>query len=306
MKGRGDGAGGRRALVLGKPARRSLLPVITAVVVVAVLVRASPTVGAGLGTTTTGLLTLAIMLLAAAYAVRRRFLRLSLYIIRPFVEIRVLRPLRPLAVRLDKLRSWRVAHLALGVLCLLPLRWHVAAGRGGLLEQILLAVVALVIATGVLGVLLQYLIPQLLLGAIEREVRVRDVHEKQQALYVEAEERILGRISDLLVDTYVTKVKPILLGDTPRRRLLEATLRRQDPGALVRGHLWNLLDQLNEKEAETFRGLIDLAEEKVRLDLNLFQIQVTTAWLVWHDAAVACAGALVTLHVVSAFYFGGP
>ena len=109
----------------------------------------------------------------------------------------------------------------------------------------------------------------------------------------------------MLVDAYLTAVRPVLQGETSRLRLFEATIRRQDPGALMHGAAWRFLERLDEKDAETYRDLISLAEQKGRLDLNLFQLKLSTGWLIFHDAAVACGAALVVLHIFSVLYFGG-
>lgn len=260
--------------------------------------------GVRVGVYTSGLLTVAGMLAAGAYAARRRVLILSLYLLRPFVAVPALRPFKALAVRLDQLRSWRLAHLAIGSLVLLPLWWHVEEAQGGLIETALLTLVALSLATGAVGVGLQYALPHALLQTLEREVRTRDVEQKQRAIFVAAEERILGR-SEPLVQAYLEAIRPILQGDTPRLRLLEATLRGQDPGALVRGRRLRLLEQLDETDRPVFHELLDLAERKVRLDLNAFHLQLGTAWLTFHAAAVVCAAALVAVHIVSVLYFGG-
>lgn len=293
-----------RALTVGMAARRGPLTVVAWAALVWLSHALLARLGLHVGVYTSGLLCLAVMLGAAAYAARRRMLVLSLYLLRPFVVVPALRPFRALAVRLDQMRNWRVTHLALGTLVLLPLWWHVEGARGGWLETTLLAVVAIILLTGIVGVLLQYAMPQALQQLTEREVRIRDVEEKRRAAFVQAEERILGA-PEPLVEAYLQAVRPILQGDTSRLRLLEATLRGLDPGALVRGRCLRLLEQLDEKDGATFRALLDLAESKVRLDLNLFHLQLGTGWLVFHDTAVVCGGALVTMHILSVLYFGG-
>ncbi len=293
-----------RRLALSAPTRRGLLPILGATVLAAFVLMRLSELEAHIGVMTSGLLTLGGMLLAAAYALRRRFLRLSLYLLRPFAVVPFLRPLQTLAVRLDQLRNWRVAHLVIGIVCVVPLGWHVRAAHGGVIEQVLFVCVFLVIGSGLLGALLQYLLPQSLLHATERQVRIRDVHEKQQALYVEAEEQILGRKNETFIESYIAEVKPVLLQDTPVLSLCQAVLLRKDPGARIHKRLVLLLERLEEPEREAFRHVIDLAEEKVRLDLNLFQLKLTTGWLVFHAIVVIGGGALTALHIVSVLYFG--
>lgn len=289
----------------GVAARRGPLIVVAAATALWLGHLAAARLGVQLGPWTSGWLTLAAMAAAGCYAVRRRFLILSLYMLRPFVVVQPLRRFRALAVWLDQLRNWRVAHLAIGILSGLPLWWHIESAPRGVIEIALLVGVAAVLGSGLLGVALQYMMPHALLQIVEREVRVRDAEEKRRALFVQAEERIPGR-SEALVQAYLEAVKPILQGETSRLRLFEATLRGLDPGALVRGRGGlELLEQLDEKDAKTFRDFLDLAERKVWVDLNLFQLELSTGWLTLHAAAVVCAATLAALHVCSVFYFGG-
>jgi hypothetical protein len=298
------GTSRRRTLRPSAAARRGPLTVIAGAALVWLIHAGLARRGVHVGSYTSGLLTLAAMLAASCYAARRRVLILSLYLIRPFAIVPPLRPFKTLAVRLDQMRSWRVAHLLIGTLLVLPLWWHVEAGRGGPLEVGVLVLIILILASGLLGVVLQYAMPHALLQILERQVRVRDVDEKRRAIFVQAEERILGG-SEPLVQAYLEAVRPILQTETSRWRLLEATLRGQDPGALVRGRRLRLAEELVEKDAATFRELLDLAEHKVRLDLNLFHLDLSTGWLVFHAAAVVCGAALVTIHIFSVLYFGG-
>lgn len=294
----------RRLPGFGIPLRRGVVPVLAACAVawgVGALVvpqRHSISVAAS------GWMTLGAMMLAAAYVVRRRFRLLSLYLIRPFVALPRLRRFRPFVVRLDELRNWRVAHLWIGTLCLLPLYWHVQVADGGMLEWVMLATIGAVVVTGFCGVMLQYLLPQSMLRSVEREVRLRDVQEKQRAIFVEAEERILGR-SDALVDAYLRFLRPVLDTEPSRRRTVIATLRRADPGQIVRARLETLGVELEENDAAIFAELTRLTERKVRLDLNALQLEITAGWLVFHAGSVACAGILLLLHLGSIAYFGG-
>ena len=293
-----------RRFGLSAPMRRGLLPILGATVLATTLLMSLSELGTQLGVMTSGLLTLGGMLMAAAYALRRRFLRLSLYTLRPFAVVPFLRPLQHFAAQCDQLRNWRVAHLIIGLVCIVPLWWHVQAAHGGVIEQLLFGCVVLVIGSGLFGALVQYLLPQSLLSAAERQVRMRDVQEKQRELYVEAEEQILGHKTDNFIETYLAEVKPVLLQETPVFALCQALLLRKDLGARLQQRLILLLERLEQHEHEAFQHLIGLAEEKVRLDVNLFQLSLTTGWLVFHDAVIVVGGGLTLLHIIAVLYFG--
>lgn len=284
--------------------RRGILPVLAAAAVVWMIDALVALRDPAIGVATSGWMALGAMALAAAYMLRRRFRLLSLLVLRPFVASPALRRFTAVLVRWDEMRNWRVAHVWIGVLFLLPLHWHVQAANGGVLEQVLFVTIIVAVATGLVGVVLQYLLPRAMLRSAEREVRLRDVRAEQHAVFVAAEERILGR-SDALVDAYLRVLRPILDADSPRRRLLLATVRRTDPGEWVRRRVASLDGTLAEEDAATFTELSRLAERKVRLDLNSFQLEMTTRWLGLHAGAVACAAVLLVLHLLSVAYFGG-
>lgn len=292
----------QRSLLASPAARRGPLPLaawLAAAALTAVVLRP---LARNFGVNATGVMTLAFVLAAALYAARRRSVLVSLYLIRPFVVFRPLQRFQQFAVRLDQLQHWRTLHLGLGLLALVPFSWHVTAARGGLIEQALLIMILLVVLTGVIGVGLQYAMPNAMLRLVEREVRVRDVEERRRALFVLAEERILGR-SDALVDSYLRLLRPVLQGDTRWWRLLAATLRGEELGADVRREVQRM--PLARDDALLLSELFDLAEQKLRLDLNLFHLAVTTAWLTLHAAAVSCALALTGFHIATVLYFGG-
>jgi hypothetical protein len=87
--------------------------------------------------------------------------------------------------------------------------------------------------------------------------------------------------------------------------LLGATLRRTDPGEIVHARTVSLGADLNDDDSAIFAELSRITERKVRLDLNAFQLEMTTGWLVFHAGAAACAGVMVLLHLFSVAYFGG-
>ncbi len=290
----------RRVSVLGAFLLRGLLLVLGLAGVCLLL--AAVLGGSSQPQVASGLLTLVLMLTAGLYAARRRSMRLSLLILRPFWKIDFLRPYRSLAVRLDRTQSWRTAHLIVGVLWALALWWHVDASRGTWLETSLLAGCILVLASGVFGGFLQFWLPRSMLQIIEREVREEDVIARQNTIFVAAEEKILGG-SERLVDAYLSEIRPRLV-DSPRQiGLFEDTLRRRDPGAHLRGRLWRLPEGMDDSDAEKVRELVDLAEHKGRLDLNLYHLRLSVGWLKFHDALVLGTVALLVPHLLSVVYF---
>jgi len=286
------------------PFRRGPLTMAAWLVAGGVLIAASGRVPEVLGSYGSGFVLLGGMLAAALYVARRRGLLLFLGLIRTVSSLPGMRAFQPAIIRADRLRVWRSAHLAVGILAAVPLWWHVRAARGGLVEEVLLWTVLVVLLTGVLGGLLQYLMPLSMMFLPEREVRTRDVKERRRELYVNAEEKILGR-SEELVEAYLAAIRPTLETDTAWPRLLEATVRRSEPSALAQAGTWRAREDLDEEDAKTFDELTALATKKTQLDLNLFHLQLSAGWLEVHSVAVLLTGGLVVLHLVAVLYFGG-
>jgi len=143
---------------------------------------------------------------------------------------------------LDRLETWRTAHITLGVLVLLPFWWHVDAGRATMLERALFTTVVLVVLSGLFGVAIHDLLPRATRIRLNQELRREDVEAGFHQLYVEAEEAVLGH-SENLVHAYLRNVRPFAdpgtitgavdLGHTTRQRSGSASvpvglLRRDD------------------------------------------------------------------------------
>ena len=95
-------------------------------------------------------------------------------------------------VILDRLETWRAFHLTLGMLALLPLSWHVTTVAMSPLEAVLATLVVLLFISGIFGAILQDRLPRSMMRLAEHEVRLEDVDSKVNAVYREAEEKILG------------------------------------------------------------------------------------------------------------------
>jgi hypothetical protein len=279
----------------------TLALVAVAALVVIVVHTATAGLAGTLGSYRTGLLTLAMFAAAALYRVRKRSLRSSLRIQRTSQFLPA--PIRRWMVTMDGLRVWRRFHLAIGVLAALPLWWHMESGRMNTIESLLAAAVVLLLLSGLLGVVIQDLLPHHSRRTGDSLVRIRDVEAAINALFVEAEEKILGR-SENLIQTYIRLVRPILQRPQSGLRMFRAMLTHFDAAtdalAPARAEISTVGD-----EAPTFRELLEIAEKKVRLDLNEFDLWFSTAWLRVHIGLSLLVGLLLIIHVLTVVYFVG-
>lgn len=258
--------------------------------------------GRQIGPYWSGSISLAGFIAIAGYSVRKRNVWFSVRLLRATGRL-LPRRVQRLLVYLDRLESWRAYHVSAGLLVLVPLWWHLDTGLMSPLEAILAVAVALLIFTGIAGVYVQDGLPHAMTLRAEHEVRRGDVEAKINAIYVEAEERILGH-QEQLVQAYLRELRPILIGSQPASALLRATLTATDPGPLGCAKAAALTEQLGE-EAPLYRELLALAERKINLEHNLFNLRLGTGWLKYHVGIAIITFVLIAFHVLAVLYFAG-
>jgi hypothetical protein len=256
---------------------------------------------AGQGSYRTGVLTLSVFLLASLYPVRKYTFWFSLHYLRLASRLPHAWAVRLLL--LDRLETWRVVHVTLGVFAMLPFWWHTQFGRRSLLELALEILVVSLIVSGFVGTLLEDFLPARMLKLGNKEVREEDIEAASHALYVEAEERVLGH-SEALVHAYLVYIRPVLAGSQPWRSLLWATLAGHNPASAVCRPA-RLLAAGFGAEAAVFTDLVNIAERKVALDHNHFNLRLTTGWLRLHRALAISVLVLIAFHIGGVLYFAG-
>ena len=187
---------------------------------------------------------------------------------------------------------------------LLPLWWHAGQSTGATrLEAALLAATMLLMLSGLCGAAIQDFLPHSMRVRPAQEVRKEDVDAAIHELYVEAEEAILGH-SEALVHTYLAAIRPVLLGSRRPRQMLMATLGGADPAAPIGERLRARAGEV-PGEAEIWERLVSIAERKVRLEHNHFNLTLGVGWLRIHIALAILIGVLTAFHVAGALYFAG-
>jgi hypothetical protein len=269
---------------------------------VAAIHLAAPAYAARLGSWRSGVLTLAALVLTSTYTIRKRWMWLTVRIMR--IAARMPHRIAHRLLIADRLESWRLYHVMLGVGVLLPFGWHIEQGAGASrLEAAVAAVAAMLMLSGLAGTIIQDFLPHAMRIRPAQEVRFEDVEAALHDLYVQAEEVILGH-SEALVQSYLKHVRPVMVGTRPARALFLATLSGADPAAPVGARLRQCGAQVAD-EAETWEKLVTLAERKVRLDHNHFNLSLSVGWMRVHIALAIALGALTVFHIAGVFYFAG-
>lgn len=249
-----------------------------------------------------GIITAIMFVAVGLYSVRKRNLWFSLRM------LNLARKVFPKAVFgtvvfLDRLETWRAAHVVIAMLSLLPFWWHMQRHLMGPVEAALATAVALLFASGLFGVLIQDRLPHYMTQFAEHEVRTQDVNAKINAVYVEAEEKILGHTEEFTKD-YLARIKPVLLEDRSWWSLLRATLSQRDVGNEVNLVL-STANPYQDAEANSWKEMAELATRKVNLEQNDFNLWLSISWLRFHIIIAVLTFALLTFHVLSVLYYGG-
>ena len=260
--------------------------------------------GRALGEYRTGIISLLLFVILGWYGVRKRTLWFSLRMMR--ITARLAPPvLQRRVVAMDRLESWRAVHITVGILTVLPLWWHMGGNLMSPFEAALAVVVALLLLNGVFGVVLQDYLPPLIQTLPEHEVRLQDVDARITAVYVEAEEMVLGH-PEALVQAYLKDLKPILERERTlsRSQFLRATLARRNPGAETCAPFAAKAQTFGD-DAPVWNELVDLAARKINLEHNAFNLNFSTGWLTLHLYLAIFTFGLLIFHVLSVLYFEG-
>ena len=268
---------------------------------VVVLHEIGPGVPFRLGSYRTGIITIVMFLLASSYTVRKHTLWLSVRWLRWAMRLPRRTALR--MVLFDRLETWRTAHITFGVFALLPFWWHVQSGKASSLEVALKVMVLVLVASGLTGAMIHDLLPPAMRKRPDQEVRVADIDAGYHTLYVEAEEAVLGH-SEALVHAYLRHVRPMLTGTQPARKKLWATITGADPAPALCAPARSASSNLGT-DAGIYAELVGIAERKIRLEHNRFNLRLGVMWLRFHMGFALIVGILILFHVIGVLYFAG-
>jgi hypothetical protein len=261
----------------------------------------STPLGARLGSYRTGIATLGMFMLTWLYSFRKYGMWFSVRLMR--LAGRLPRPLAVRILLLDRLETWRTFHVTLGVFAMLPFWWHMQHGRASLLELALATLVILLVLSGFVGAMIEDFLPARSVKLGDKEVRLEDVEAVFHSLYVEAEELVLGH-SEALVHAYLLYVRPLLTANQPAFRMLWAILTSRDMAAAACRPA-RILASAFGTDGPAFNELVNLAEEKVRLEHNQFHLRLNQSWLRFHRWVALTVAGLIVFHIAGVLYFAG-
>jgi hypothetical protein len=226
---------------------------------------------------------------------------------------------KTLRLRWGSLSGWLKGHIWLGLLSVPLIFFHAAFRWGGLLEQILMAVFLVVIASGIVGVILQNILPRLMKSQLDAEAVPDQMQHLCRGLQREADaamvaacgghvvEKALGADASRL-SASTSDPAPWLIGfylNTVRPYLGAATV----PGTVLAGNRQGELvfERARATVPDKYQAAVDQLEELCRTRRRLqYQAQLfglLHGWLRVHIPLSVVLSVLAVLHVVTALYY---
>jgi hypothetical protein len=221
--------------------------------------------------------------------------------------------------RLGSLSWWLKAHLWLGLLSVPLVLYHAAFHWGGTIERLLWLVLFIVIASGVLGIALQNILPRVMKIQLSEEIIPDQLVEVCRRRTLSADESVLAQCTpasveaalrqsgeelstsqsnprDQLAGFYIHGVRPFLgdryLADSPFANAQQAQLT---------------FERIRDSLPYDLHPTVDSLEASCRDRRQLAQ-QVRLYWLLhtWLKVHVPCSIALLVfavIHIVTALYY---
>ena len=207
--------------------------------------------------------------------------------------------------RFGTLEQWLQSHIYLGVLALIILILHTGGRFNDKIAVTTLILVAIVVASGILGAILYVTVPRLL-TEVESELTVDEISEqmnqlaKQMARIASGRSEPFQRIYKQLID----EGKPGWLAGW---RLLLSRMGHKKGVSSDWAPLLRLVPK--EEEAELRQMLVVSRQRKELLLRLLFQQRyknVLESWLYVHVPFTVALLVLAIVHVVAVFYYRNP
>lgn len=209
--------------------------------------------------------------------------------------------------RFGKLEEWLQAHIWLGVLSLLVIFLHTGFQLRDRLAVTLLLVIALVIATGILGAILYEVIPRELtevqsnLSADELSAQLNQLSKTMARIASSKSESFQRIYEGLLSESLPGFLAGWSLVFSGRKELRKKKKKKLDDWA-------NLVAGVRKDEHEDLRQLLVVSRQQKELQLRLVYQQryrnILDAWLYLHLPLSVGMIVLLVAHVWSAFYYG--
>ena len=199
--------------------------------------------------------------------------------------------------------QWMQSHIYLGILVMVILIFHTGGRFNDKVAVATLILVAIVVASGILGAILYVTVPRLL-TEVESNLTVGEISEQLNQLAKQMARIASGR-SAPFQRIYNQLIREDAPGWLAGWRLLFRRMRR---GAQRNADWTNLLALVQKDEQEEIRQLLVVSRQRKELLIRLIYQQryknVLEAWLYIHIPFTILLLLFAVIHVAAVFYYG--
>ncbi len=226
---------------------------------------------------------------------------------------------KTLRLRWGTLSGWLKAHIWLGLLSVPLIFFHTAFRWGGLLEQILMGVFLAVIVSGIVGVILQNILPRLMKSQLDSEAVPDQMDHLCRGLQREADACLVASCGTEAMELALTREPQSLIASTSdstnwligfylntiRPYLGPASVSGTVLASNRQGEL--VFEQARSSVPDRFRKTVDQLEELCRVRRQL-QLQAQLygllhGWLKVHIPLSVMLLVFTLLHIATALYY---
>ena len=202
------------------------------------------------------------------------------------------------------LEQWMQSHIYLGVLVMVVLLFHTGGRFNDKIAVATLVLVAIVVASGILGAILYATVPRML-TEVESDLTVEEIADQLNQL-ARSMARIASGRSAPFQRIYDELLKQTAPGGLAGWRLILSRLGRKpqkDSGDWAR-----LIGLVPREEQEELRQMLVVSRQRKELLLRLIYQQryknVLESWLYIHIPFTVALLAFAVLHIAAVFYYG--
>ncbi len=211
---------------------------------------------------------------------------------------------RSYASKVGTLKGWVSAHVYLGLLTLLIIPLHAGFRFGLDVHTLAFALLAIVVLSGVFGVILYQTVP-LRLTKYETELQADKIDKEISRLFSEMRTLVKDK-SDALVTLYQQEVTATSR-TKPKGWAVLFKGKGGDPLARRTAELATWIPKIPVEDQPTFQSLSQLLLRKTQLEIHLLnQMQLRNAmqaWLYLHVPVSIAMLVAVVIHLWSVFYY---
>ncbi len=231
--------------------------------------------------------------------------------------------------RLGTAQTWLRGHIWLGLFSVLLILFHAGFRLGGFLEKTLMLVLALVILSGVVGLLLQIYLPRLMKVAVPAEAIYEQIPAACAALCRTADENVQkvcgsllaganpavvtvttsaagddnGDVAAPLREFYREAVRPFLAADYQALSRLPYEARQLASGIHAAAAFEQVRIRVPHNQQETIENLEQICDERRQLMSQQRMHRWLHTWLLIHIPLSVLLLALGLLHAYTAVYY---